>query len=304
MKLLSLLFLTSSAIASHLRGNNEPAAFHRILQEDLVGTYLKSATQHAEKRMSEEDNIELVDGSGTIYSITNPGKSGWAKEQGLKSGVSTVVVGKGATISGSKIDVKGNPPKGVPDSLFHRNLMKDEMLTPEQEANLAKLQDQRRRLAVVTGTKPVLAVKVIHTGLGPGGGPSLGTTTNNATVIADSIFGAAVGGPDLVNMNSQFKACSHGKLNMIPAANRASSNGAVTNIVNGVVEVTVNTNCTTLPCDGVMRNNVNSALSAAFGSAILGGSTANHVMHCLPPNAMSGIAYAYVNSWNSVYSDM
>ena len=195
------------------------------------------------------------------------------------------------------IDVKGNPPKGIPDSLFGRNLMKDEVLTHEREVN------RHRHLAIVTGTKPVLAVKVIHTGLGPGGGPSLGTTTNNATVIADSIFGAAVGGPDLVNMNSQFKACSHGKLNMIPAANRASSNSAVTNIVKGVVEVTVNTDCTTTPCNGQMRKDVNNALSAAFGSAILGGSTANHVMHCLPPNAWSGLAYAYVNSWNSVYSD-
>eukprot|EP00957_Ditylum_brightwellii_P196488 14971448-Ditylum_brightwellii.AAC.1 len=30
---------------------------------------------------------------------------------------------------------------------------------------------------------------------------------------------------------------------------------------------------------------------------------ANHVMYCLPPGTMSGIAYAYINSWNSVYSD-
>ncbi len=47
---------------------------------------------------SEEDSIEILNGSATIYTITNPGKLGWAKEHGLKSGVSTVVVDRGATI--------------------------------------------------------------------------------------------------------------------------------------------------------------------------------------------------------------
>merc|ERR1711971_566717 len=30
---------------------------------------------------------------------------------------------------------------------------------------------------------------------------------------------------------------------------------------------------------------------------------ADHVMYCLPPSTMGGIAYAYINSWLSVYSD-
>jgi len=30
---------------------------------------------------------------------------------------------------------------------------------------------------------------------------------------------------------------------------------------------------------------------------------ADHVLYCFPPNTMSGIAYAYYNSWNSLYSD-
>lgn len=30
---------------------------------------------------------------------------------------------------------------------------------------------------------------------------------------------------------------------------------------------------------------------------------ADHVMYCLPPETMGGIAYAYINSWNSVYSN-
>ena len=30
---------------------------------------------------------------------------------------------------------------------------------------------------------------------------------------------------------------------------------------------------------------------------------ADHVMYCLPPDSFSGIAYAYLNSWNSVYKN-
>jgi hypothetical protein len=307
MKLFFTLFLLNPEVANHLCGNDEPfttttvlsRANHRVLEADLVGTYVKSAIQH-ENYMSENENIEINDGSGTIYTITNPGKSGWAET--LRSGVSIIIIGKGDTIRGALIDMKGNPPKGKPEGTlgnpFDRYLKEDEVLTPEQEANVAKLKDQRRHLATVIGTKSVIAVKVNHTGLG-----SFGTTTNTATGLADSIFGTAAGGSDAVNMYSQYKACSHGKLEMLPAANRASSNGAVSNIVNGVVEVTVNTNCATTPCDGQTVNEVNNALSAAFGSEILGGSLANHVMHCLPNTAMNGIAYTYVNHWNSVYAN-
>ncbi|KAL3804560.1 hypothetical protein ACHAWO_005455 [Cyclotella atomus] len=51
-----------------------------------------------------------------------------------------------------------------------------------------------------------------------------------------------------------------------------------------------------------MRNAITAAINAEFGvsnpSAL-----ANHVMYCLPTGTMSGIAYAYINSWNSVYSN-
>jgi hypothetical protein len=55
-----------------------------LIEEDLVGTYLKLVYDYKDHE-SEEDNIEILDGSATIYTITNPGKLGWAKEHGLKS---------------------------------------------------------------------------------------------------------------------------------------------------------------------------------------------------------------------------
>ena len=53
--------------------------------------------------------------------------------------------------------------------------------------------------------------------------------------------------------------------------------------------------------DGAMRNDINNFLSSEFGVAA--SNLADHVMYCLPPGTMSGIAYAGVYSWYSVYSD-
>ena len=54
--------------------------------------------------------------------------------------------------------------------------------------------------------------------------------------------------------------------------------------------------------DSVMTNDIVDELNRQFG-VISPSLLAHHVMFCLPPNTMSGIAYAYVNSWQSVYSD-
>jgi hypothetical protein len=68
----------------------------------------------------------------------------------------------------------------------------------------------------------------------------------------------------------------------------------------GVVEVTIPD--TISGADrGVIAKAVTTALNAA-GIATPG--STNHIMYCLPPGTSgSWIAYAYVNSWNSVYND-
>jgi len=56
--------------------------------------------------------------------------------------------------------------------------------------------------------------------------------------------------------------------------------------------------------DSVMRNDVTNALKTQFG---VGSPTAlaNHVMYCLPAGTIAngGLAYAYINSWNSVFNN-
>ena len=129
---------------------------------------------------------------------------------------------------------------------------------------------------------------------------------SNVAAIADEIFGSAVGGTDQVNLHSQYLACSHGKLDFQPSTNDGGSPtsatpSTVTDIVNGVVEVTIDSvDCSAAPgtgCDYALFNAVNTALEAAFGTPAY--NIADHVIHCMPPNVMNGIAYAYMNSWVS-----
>merc|ERR1712226_1276470 len=51
-----------------------------------------------------------------------------------------------------------------------------------------------------------------------------------------------------------------------------------------------------------MRNAITQALKENF-NVNSPTALANHVMYCLPAGTMGGIAYAYINSWNSVYSN-
>eukprot|EP00957_Ditylum_brightwellii_P162284 12356678-Ditylum_brightwellii.AAC.1 len=56
-----------------------------------------------------------------------------------------------------------------------------------------------------------------------------------------------------VNLATQYRKCSHGKLNFGPAGDRTSNNlTRVSNIANGVVEVKVSTKCSGA-CDSGMR---------------------------------------------------
>ena len=66
--------------------------------------------------------------------------------------------------------------------------------------------------------------------------------------------------------------------------------------------VTVTVSSATSDGDGTMRNEITAILNAEFGVSSPT-ALANHVMMCLPPGTMNGIAYASVGGWVSVYSD-
>jgi len=144
-----------------------------------------------------------------------------------------------------------------------------------------------RKLAVTSGQKSVLVVRVVA---------SDGSTSAPDTYLGNSVFGNNV---DSVNLSSQYAACSHNKLEFVKAADKFGTEDA-NSIKDGVVTVTVST--TVAEGDGPMRNAITAKLNSVFNVSSPN-QLANHVMYCLPPGTMNGIAYAYINSWMSVYSD-
>ena len=145
--------------------------------------------------------------------------------------------------------------------------------------------EARRKLAVTTGTKEMLAVRVIA---------SDASTTSSESEISDAWFGTS---GDAVNLKSQYEACSYNKLQINPANTSDVSPANTTDVSNGVTTVTIS-NTVNGTANGVIRNAVTAALGSSFTSQF------DHVMLCLPPGTSGGwIAYAYVNYWLSVYNN-
>jgi len=137
----------------------------------------------------------------------------------------------------------------------------------------------------VLGEKTVLVVRVQA---------SNEVTSFSEAYLSDSVFG---NGNDTVNLSSQYSACSANKLNFTKATERT---GNSTNISNGVTTITVTTSNS--QGDEVMRNAITAELASQFAVSspeLL----ADHVMYCLPSGAMSSLAYAYMNSWLSIFND-
>lgn len=133
-----------------------------------------------------------------------------------------------------------------------------------------------------------------------------------------------------MNLKSQYEACSFDKLKINKAADRTASVNGKADIVNGKYKLlkillllistnhslyisvtttytqigatTVQVTTSTSETDSVMRPAITEELKAQFG-VTNPNQLADHVMYCLPANTMGGIGYAYINSWNSVYSN-
>ncbi len=139
--------------------------------------------------------------------------------------------------------------------------------------------DRRRRL--MTGAKSVLAIRVEAN--------DVSTQASEAT-IADNIFGT---NGDAFNLVSGFKRCSYGALNFRPTSD--------SRVTNGVHTVTLNENVARLS-GADLRTKVLKAAENDLGGSLR--SQFDYVMLCMPRiSGMTSIAYAYVNSWLSVYKD-
>lgn len=322
--------LHTNAAASLRRSSNGPDAaivdqhdgnahvvHHRVLQDTQVGMFLIKDIEYGDRVRGEQasrnlqqsyrpnrtNNIQLPD--GTIYEVKNA-QAGWASS--LKSGKYSVQIPPGAVVSSDgTIDMKGkklNPTaifgnrgsNSGAGGLFDRSLQEeeedtadDQARTPEQQRNLAALQSSR---ALQSGTRTVLVVRVM---LNDGQ-----YNFADQTGLSNDVFGNGV---DTVNLKSQYAACSANQLIFNKSPNRSMTsnpNDGTTAINNGVVDIKVS--LAVSAGDSSVRNAVTTKINSVFG-VTSPDKLANHVMYCLPSGTMGGIAYAYINSWNSVYSN-
>ena len=276
--------LSSTTNAASVRGKNHSASNQkrRVLQASQAATYLIQDIQYEhdddesgrrlsvfEGRPEKLDTVELE--NGLIYTVNGFIPPGWTVSgQGVRLPPSTIIDDDTATItlpneaSGRLLEGDADVPEVV------------NSLTEEQERNLSEL---HRQLAVVTGDKTVLAVKVVASDGAYGFDPSY---------LECKVFGTSNGSGcgDTYHLANGYRACSYDKLRFNKASTRTSGSGTVSNISNGVVTVTLPSTSTT-DGDGVMRNAVTSALNTAFGTA---SGLADHLMYCLPPNTMNGVS--------------
>ena len=156
------------------------------------------------------------------------------------------------------------------------------------ETHVRRNVNKRRKLANTIGIKPILVVKVTDSGgLARDETPAL---------IGDDIFGTIT---DPVNLASQMKACSFGQLDIVPGAISPSTGAEA---APGVIEVTVPISLTDNDRYAI-HNAVTSAVNAKLGISLPG--PYEQVMYVIEKCYVNCgyAAYAYVNSWMSVYVD-
>lgn len=192
----------------------------------------------------------------------------------LVSDSSTLKFGKGIMISENGVFV----PPGLEIALGKR---------PVTPPGLQNAFGRSRNLAIVEGNKPILVVKVTDA-VGKARSESLST-------ISDDVFGTF---GDPVNLKSQMFDCSFGQLNILPATEDQVPNKG--NIVNGVMQVTIPV---TLEGNSrsTIRNAVTTKVQEVLGITLPG--PFQQVMYVLEGCYLDcgWAAYAYINSWNSVY---
>lgn len=153
---------------------------------------------------------------------------------------------------------------------------------------------QNRRLVTTIGTKTILAVRVVTTDSAP---------SYPEWHLSDSIFGTS---GDLVNLKSQYSACSANQLNFdMPAPSHSWGNhvdGPIT-FTDGVASISVPH--TAAEGDSVLMNAVLAKLGTGYWGDRYnaGGQPADHIMICVPNASMGGIAYAWFDHWISVYKN-
>lgn len=163
------------------------------------------------------------------------------------------------------------------------------VLPPGQEIKL-HTPARRRKLAIVTGDKPILAVRVTDiNGL---------VYPHSPATMSDNIFGT-YGDPN--NLASQLNDCSMNKLTVVTEYSDSTVADKLSDV--GLLDVTINLDLTTALDRYQVRNAITAAVQTKLGFNLPG--PFQQVMYITQKCYVDcgWAAYAYLNSWNSVYQD-
>jgi hypothetical protein len=276
---------STDAVEKNLRGEAASANKHqpqnRVLQEEEEFIFLEADIQYedgvtaASRKLQgnsgnnpnrPEHTMNVQDIHGMIYEI----EAGSGDTAGASSGATVTLPDNAYMNDKGKINLGGGT-LNKKEKKEKRDLQEDDSST-----------ELRRHLATL-GTKTVVAVRVIANGAAYNRADEAG--------LSDDVFGT---NGDAFNLKTGYEGCSHGQLIINPG-------GGDKGINDGVVTITVSTAATS-GNDVNMRNDITAAINAQFG-VTNPTQIADHWMYCLPPGVMNGIAYAFINSWMSVYSN-
>jgi len=201
------------------------------------------------------------------------------------------VLGQNFQVHGLNENTSLNWKSGQTVIELKRELVQDDSILINRESDVSVIQENdilavepqsRRRKLLTTGIHKVLVVRVIANGVGP---------SFTREQIGDSVFGSLVGGTDQNNLASQYKACSYGKLKMVPETNKS-------NVVKGVVEVSISRTASQSTL-GQMQSDA----AVQLPNQGISLNDYDHIMYCMPTPIDSKVAWSQTNGQVSVYND-
>lgn len=189
----------------------------------------------------------------------------------------------------------------IPSALVNQNSVEIPKGAAVEREKVVDMQNANRRRRLNSAGKKVLVVRVKDVG------DILATETSpSAAELSDKVFGT-YGKP--FNMASQFDACSFGKFKLSPVTLWNEIDPPLSDAGVYTVEITASSKNR-----GMVQNDITKQLNLDWNYAALPGdvNTApdstvpfDFIMYCLPPGTDGGwFAYAYLNSWLSVYNDV
>lgn len=120
------------------------------------------------------------------------------------------------------------------------------------------------------------------------------TTSATEAELADAVFSTD---GDLVNLKSQYAACSYGAMEFIPAT--SEDYGNTISITDGVNTVIDTNNFAEGGNTLLIQGNVTNQLADQVGAEWPGYSSDRYAMYCMPPGTLFGgfpyLAYSFLN---------